>query len=119
VLLSRIRSELTAARLNDDPPSRLKRRQPAFGSLPIITIVVPAISRKGAKNQLRRERGVPALLLYLRNGTEKGRTGVGPNSAGVSRRRSNESRVFFVAWAARPNHDAPHWPGRFLSNLEA
>ena len=96
VLLSRIRSELTAARLNaarlnDDPPSRLKRRQPAFGSLPIVTIVVPAISRKGAKNQLRRERGVPALPLYLRNG----RTGVGPIVAGVSRRRSKRKpRIF-------------------------
>ena len=33
-----------------------------------MTIVVPAISRKGAKNQLRRETGVPALPLYLRNG---------------------------------------------------
>jgi len=39
-----------------------------FGTLPIVTIVVAAISRKGAKNQLRRERGVPALLLYLRIG---------------------------------------------------
>jgi hypothetical protein len=46
---------------------------------------------------------------------ENGRTGVGPTVAGVSRRRSNESRLFFVAWAARPNHDAPHWPGRFFS----
>jgi hypothetical protein len=27
--------------------------------------------------------------------------------------------AYFVAWAARPNHDAPHWPGRFFSNLEA
>ena len=68
VLLSRIRSELTAARLNDDPPSRPQRRQPAVGSLPIVTIVLPAISRKGARNQLRRERGVPAPPLYLRNG---------------------------------------------------
>ena len=71
MLPSRIHSELTAARLNDDPPSRLKRRQPAFGSLTIITIVVPAISRKWAKNQLRRETGVPAVPLYLRNGRRR------------------------------------------------
>ena len=45
-----------------------RRRQPAVGSLPIVTIVLPAISRKGARNQLRRERGVPAPPLYLRNG---------------------------------------------------
>jgi len=68
VLLSRIRSELTAARLNDDPPNRVQALAAAVRSLPIVTIVVPAISRKGAKNQLRRERGVPALPLYLRNG---------------------------------------------------
>ena len=49
-------------------PAALKRRQPAVGSLLIVTIVVPAISLKGAKNQLRRETGVPALPLYLRIG---------------------------------------------------
>jgi hypothetical protein len=36
-----------------------------------VTIVVPAISLKGAKNQLRRETGVPALPLYLRNGWQR------------------------------------------------
>jgi hypothetical protein len=105
VLLSRIRSELTAACLNDDPPSRFKRRRPAFGSLPIVTIIVPAISQKGAKNQLRRERGVPALPLYLRKGRRREEPALAQIVAGVSRGRSNESRVFFVAWA-RPNHDA-------------
>ena len=99
-------------------PAALKRRQPAVGSLLIVTIVVPAISLKGAKNQLRRETGVPALPRFLWKWMEKGRTGVGPIVAGVSRRRSNESRVF-CRLAARPNHDAPHWPGRFFSNLEA
>jgi hypothetical protein len=49
-------------------PAALKRLQPAVGSLLIVTIVAPAISLKGAKNQLRRETGVPALPLYLRNG---------------------------------------------------
>src|SRR5882757_5048557 len=95
-------------------PAAPRRRQPAVGSLPIVTFVVPAISRKGAKNQLRRERGVPALPPCLRNG-----------------RRTEEPawaqywRVLVVAaptkadilspGAARPNHDAPHWPGRFFS----
>jgi hypothetical protein len=46
----------------------LKRRQPAVGSFLIVTIVVAAISRKGAKNQLRRETGVPAPPLYLHIG---------------------------------------------------
>jgi hypothetical protein len=49
-------------------PTAFKRRQSAVGSLSIVTIVVPAISREGAKNQLRRERGVPTLPPYLRNG---------------------------------------------------
>jgi hypothetical protein len=50
-------------------PAALKRLQLAVGSLLIVTIVVLAISRKGAKNQnqLRREKGVPALPLFLRN----------------------------------------------------
>jgi hypothetical protein len=37
-------------------PAGLKRRQPAVRSSPIVTIVVPAISRKGARNQLGREK---------------------------------------------------------------
>ena len=54
-------------------PAALKRLQLAVGSLLIVTIVVPAISRKGAKNQnqLRREKGVPALPLFLRNGRRR------------------------------------------------
>ena len=68
VLLSRIRSELTAARLMTIRRAALKRRQPAVGSLLIVTIVVTAIWLKGAKNQLRRETGVPAPPLYLRIG---------------------------------------------------
>jgi hypothetical protein len=69
VLLSRIRSALAPVRLNDDPPSR--PQAPAARSRDLATIVVAAISRKGAKNQLRRERGVPALRLYLRIGWRK------------------------------------------------
>jgi hypothetical protein len=49
-------------------PAALKRLRPAFGTLLIVAIVVPAISLKAAKNQLRRETGVPALLPYLRKG---------------------------------------------------
>jgi hypothetical protein len=49
-------------------PAALRRRQLAVGSLLSVTIVVPAISLKAAKNQLRREIGVPALLPYLRKG---------------------------------------------------
>jgi hypothetical protein len=41
--------------------------QSAVGSLLIVTIVVLVVSLKGAKNQLRRETGVPALPLDLRN----------------------------------------------------
>jgi hypothetical protein len=37
-------------------PAALKRRQLAVGSSPVVTIVAPAISRKGARNQLRREK---------------------------------------------------------------
>jgi hypothetical protein len=58
-----------------------------------VTIVVPAISLKGAKNQLRREqayRPYPSSAEWM----EKVRAGVGPIVAAVSRRRSNESRVF-------------------------
>ena len=47
-------------------PAALRCRQRAAGTLPIV--VVAAISRKGAKNQLRRERGLPAPPLYLRIG---------------------------------------------------
>ena len=48
-------------------PAAFRRRQSAVGSSPIVTIVVSAISlAMGAKNQLRRETGVPGLPLYLR-----------------------------------------------------
>ena len=43
-------------------PAALKRRQPAVGSLLIVTIVVPTISRKGALNQLRREKAYRPYL---------------------------------------------------------
>jgi MarR family transcriptional regulator for hemolysin len=66
VLLSRIRSELAPVRLMTIGPAALERRQPAVGSLLIVTIVVTAIWLKGAKNQLRRETGVPGPPLYLR-----------------------------------------------------
>jgi hypothetical protein len=56
-----------------------------------VTIVVPAISLKGAKNQLRRETGAPALPLLFAEWMGKGRAGVGPIAAGVGRRRSSES----------------------------
>src|ERR1700722_9818465 len=36
-------------------PAALRRPQSPVGSLPVVTIVMPAISAKGAKNQLRRE----------------------------------------------------------------
>ena len=64
-------------------PAALKRRQPAVGSLLIVTIVGTTISLKGAKNQLRREqayRPYPSSAEWM----EKGRAGVGPIVAGVS-----------------------------------
>jgi hypothetical protein len=61
-----------------------------------VTIEMPAISPNGAKNQLRRETASGPTPLFA-EWMEKGRTGVGPIVAGVSRRRSNESR-YFVAW---------------------
>jgi hypothetical protein len=83
-----------------------------------VTIVVPAISLKGAKNQLRRETGVPGPTPLSAEWMEKGRAGVGPIVAGVSHRRSSESRLF-----SSPGRSCqtmtPHWPGRFFSDLEA
>jgi hypothetical protein len=49
----------------------LRSRQPAVGSLPIVTIVTPAISPKGANNQLRRETAYRRYPLYLRNGRRR------------------------------------------------
>ena len=60
-------------------PAALKRRQPAIGSLPIVTIVMPAIPPKAAKNQLRRETGVPALPLFC-GMDEEGKNRRWPNS---------------------------------------
>jgi hypothetical protein len=83
-----------------------------------VTIVVPAISLKGAKNQLRREPGVPGPTPLSAEWMEKGRAGVGPIVAGVSHRRSSESRLF--SSPRRPGKTmTPHWPGRFFSDLEA
>ena len=80
-----------------------------------MTIVMPAISPKGAKNQLRRETGVPALPLYFAEWMEKGRTGVGPIVAGVSRRRSNESRLFLSP--GRPGQTMTPLTGRAAFSL--
>ena len=99
-------------------PAALNRRQPAVGSLLIVTIVVPAISLKGAKNQLRRETGVPGPTPLSAEWMEKGRAGVGPIVAGVSHRRSSESRLFSSPGRSGQTMN-PHWPGRFFSDLEA
>jgi hypothetical protein len=99
-------------------PAALNRRQPAVGSLLIVTIVVPAISLKGAKNQLRRETGVPGPTPLSAEWMEKGRAGVGPIVAGVSHRRSSESRLFSSPGRSGQTM-TPHWPGRFFSDLEA
>src|ERR1700677_5215957 len=62
-------------------PAALKPRQPAVGSLPIVAIVVPAISRKGAKNQLRREQAYrPCPSICTLGGEGKNRRW--PNSGG-------------------------------------
>ena len=83
-----------------------------------MTIVVPAISLKGAKNQLRRETGVPGPTPLSAEWMEKGRAGVGPIVAGVSHRRSSESRLFSSPGRSGQTMN-PHWPGRFFSDLEA
>jgi hypothetical protein len=72
-----------------------------------VTIVMPAIPPKGAKNQLRRETGVPAPYPSSAEWMEKGRTGVGPIVAAVSRRHSNESRLF----------SSPGRPGQTMTPL--
>ena len=72
-----------------------------------MTIVMPAIPPKGAKNQLRRETGVPAPYPSSAEWMEKGRTGVGPIVAAVSRRHSNESRLF----------SSPGRPGQTMTPL--
>src|ERR1700733_5571283 len=99
-------------------PAALRRLQPAVGSLLIVTIVVPSISLRGAKNQLRRERGVPALpSICGMDGEERNRRW--PNSGGCWSSPLQRKPFIFVAWAARSNHDAPLAGPLFLSNLEA
>jgi hypothetical protein len=71
-------------------PAALRRRQPAVGSLLIVTIVVPAISRKGAKNQLRRE---TAYRLYP--------SICGMDGEGKNRRWLNSGGVLVVAAPAK------------------
>src|ERR1700755_3156400 len=96
-------------------PATLKRRQPGVGSLPIVTIVMPAIPPKGQRTSLGAKqayRPYPSSAEWM----EKGRTGVGPIVAGVS--VAAPTKAFYFRRLGGPaNHDAPHWPGRFLSNL--
>jgi hypothetical protein len=100
------------------PAALKRRRQPAVGSLLVVTIVVPAISLKGAKNQLRRETGVPGSTPLSAEWMEKGKAGVGPIVAGVSHRRSSESRLFSSPGRSGQTM-TPHLPGRFFSDLVA
>jgi hypothetical protein len=84
----------------------------------MVTIVMPAIPPKGAKNQLRRETAYrPYPSICGMDGEGKNRRW--PNSGGCYSPPLQRKPLIFVAWAARPNHDAPHWPGRFFSNLVA
>src|ERR1700733_1529147 len=87
-------------------PPALKRRQPAVGSLLIVTIVVPAISLKGAKNQLRRETGVPALPLSC-----------GMDGEGKSRRWPNSGGCLSSPLQRKPRILSPGRPGQTMTPL--
>ena len=72
-----------------------------------MTIVVPRDLAEGGKGASRRERGVPALPPYLRNEWRREESALGPIVAGVSRRRSNESRSFLSPGRPSQTADAP------------
>src|ERR1700683_233054 len=99
-------------------PVALKRRQPAVGSLLIVTIVVTAISLKGPKNQLRRETAYrPYPSICGMDGEGKNRRW--PNSGGGLVVAAPAKAAYFRRLGRPGQTMTPHWPGHFSSDLEA